>query len=646
LNQKFKKASSKKVEKKDQVEKTMPSTQAAKKSKSFSVKKSRKRSHSFAAKRTFVAKPDRSVVKKELVEKDPVKREIIIEAMTPDGVAFAIGKPVTEVILTLLQWGIVCPKNQLLPEDLVARLAQHYESIPITKVVQDEYAPEKDISALSQEAVKKDKLEVRLPVVVVMGHVDHGKTTLLDFIRNTRVAAKEKGGITQHLGAYEATTSHGGVVFLDTPGHEAFTRIRMRGAKVADIVVLVVAADDSVMPQTIEAIKHAKAMSVPVIVAINKIDKVEKPQLEVVKRDLSQHDLLPEEWGGDIVCVPISAKTGQGVDQLLEMIILQSQMIGLEADKTVAARGYILESKLEKGRGPVATLICQHGTIKKGDFFICGKTVGKVNSLIDSYGKRVEQAGPSIPVRVAGFSKLPEAGDFFRVVSQREYKKARSTKLDDRSAVPKVIPVEGVINIIVKVDTSSSQEALLGSLAKLSKKLEKGFHIIHAAVGDISESDVTLAATTGSIIVGLHVKTEPNAKTLARRGSIDIRQFDIIYKLIENLEEYSESKKEIKKVRMKIGEAVVLKVFDIKNVGVIAGCAVKDGRCSHDGSLEIWRGNEKVGEGPIKSLQREKKTVKEVHAGFECGFLIDGFTDWQVDDRVECYIEVLPDDKK
>ncbi|MCK5632552.1 translation initiation factor IF-2, partial [bacterium] len=578
----------------------------------------------------------------------PVKKEIVIQPMTPADIAKIVGEPSTGVILTLLKWGIVCPKNQMLVKDVVARLAKHYE-ITVIKPESNEYDEEfdsKDSKAASLVDVKKEKFETRPPVVVVMGHVDHGKTTLLDFVRKTRVAAKEKGGITQHLGAYEVETSHGGLVFLDTPGHEAFTKIRMRGAKVADIVVLVIAADDSIMPQTIEAIKHAKNMEVPIVVAINKVDKVEQHQIEAVKRDLSQHDLLTEDWGGQTVAIPISAKLGQGVDTLLEMIALQAEMAELKADKTVSARGYILESKLEKGRGAVATLICQHGTIKKGDFFVCGKTVGKVNSLTNSNGEQISSAGPSVPVQVSGFSELPEAGDFLRVVSQREYKKSRSSKSSIEKSVSKVVAVEGDINIIVKTDTKSSREALLGSIAKLSKKLEKGFHIIHSAVGDINESDIALASTTGSRIVGLHIKAEPNAATLARRNFIHIQLYDIIYKLIEDLEEYSESKKEIKKVNTKIGEAVVLRVFDIKNVGVIAGCAVKDGRCTRNSSLVVWRGKTKVGEGKIKSLQREKKTVKEVHAGFECGFLIDGFADWEVDDRVECYLEIAPDQKK
>ena len=641
LNKKFKKPTPDSAKDQGQIKK-MAAPQKFKSKKSVPHRAPRK-----AAKQPLRKKGAPAVSVKKEQKKEPVsqvveeKKEIVLVAATPADVSKSIGVPATDIIVTLLKWGIVCPKNQLLPKEIVERLAHHYE---VTTVK----APEKEEEAVQKVtgdvAVKKEKFEDRMPVVVVMGHVDHGKTTLLDFIRNTRVAAKEKGGITQHLGAYEVKTDHGGIAFLDTPGHEAFTKIRIRGAKVADIVVIVIAADDSIMPQTQEAIRHAKNMNVPIIVAINKIDKVEQHQIEAVKRDLSQHDLLPEDWGGQIVCVPISAKLGQGVDQLLEMISLQAQMLELTADKTAPAHGYILESKLEKGRGPVATLICRHGTIKKSDFFVCGDVVGRVTSLVNSYGKKLKSAGPSVPVRVAGFSELPEAGDFLRVVSQKEYKKARSAKPEKRLSATQR-PAEGAFNILVKVDTKSSREALLGAIEKLSKKLEKGFHVTFSSVGDINESDVALAATTNSMIVGLHVKAEPNAVSLARRDSVDVRQFDIIYRLIEDLEAFAESKKEIKKVKTKIGEAVVLRVFDIKNIGVIAGCAVKDGRCSRDGSLVIWRGKEKIGEGKIRSLQREKKAVKEVHAGFECGFLVENFNDWQVDDRVECYIELAPEKK-
>jgi translation initiation factor IF-2 len=560
------------------------------------------------------------------------------EAAMVSDVAEGVHKPVTEVILTLLKWGHVYTKNSMLPEELVVKLAKHY-NVPVFEV------EKKEETSLKKEVEAGEYVKDRLPVVVVVGHVDHGKTTLLDYIRKTRVAAKEKGGITQHLGAYEATTPQGNIVFLDTPGHEAFSKIRVRGVKVADIAVLVVAADDGVMPQTVEAIKHIQSMGVPVVVAINKVDKVDPSRIEVVKREISQHGLLPEDWGGDVICVPISAKLGKGVDQLLEMLLLQAQIMELRADTSGPAHGYVLEAKLEKGRGIVATIICQRGTLAVGDHFKAGATVGKVTSLVDSHGRRLQSVSPSIPVLVAGFESLPEAGDMFEVIDKDTYKKVRLALEVRKSFAPKATGAKDAFNIIVKTDTNSSKEALVSSIEKISKKLEKGYNIIQSGVGSITESDVMLASNTGSKIIALHVKPEVSAAQLAARLGVEIKLFEIIYKLLEDLEAVSESAKEIKKVKTKIGEAVVLKVFDIKNLGVIAGCYIKEGRFNKDGTVIVYRGNRKVGEGPIKSLQRERKQVKEAHAGYECGFLVDGFDAWQPDDRVECYLE-LPEGSK
>lgn len=564
------------------------------------------------------------------------KKVIIAQSMQLTDAAQQLGQPVTAIILTLLKWGIIASKNQLLSEDVVTRLARHYEA-EIIKPEKSENA-EKNKGTIS---VASGEFKERPPVVVVMGHVDHGKTTLLDFVRKTRVAAREKGGITQHLGAYEATTPQGNIIFIDTPGHEAFSRMRARGIKVADIAILVVAADDGVMPQTIEAIKQAKAMGVPIIVAINKIDKVEPARVEQIKQELSRQDLLAEEWGGTTIVVPLSAKTGQNVDQLLEMIVLQSQLMELKADVSGSAKGYVLESKLEKGRGPVATVLAQHGHITVGDYFICGATHGRINSLVDSHGMRLTTVGPSIPVQVAGFSSLPEAGDYFEVVPREEYQRSK-VRVPEVKNVPNKSSFgkENSLNLIIKTDTNSSKEALLGSVHKISKRFEKQFNIIHALIGDVNESDVALAATTNSLIVGLHIKIGPNAQLLAQKSGVTIELFDVIYKLLERLEEVAEGAKEIKMVRQKIGEAVVRKVFDIKGLGVIAGCYVKDGRFTRDGFVTIWRGNQKIGEGNIKSLQRDKKMVKEVHSGYECGFLVENFSNWEPDDRVDCFIMV------
>lgn len=588
------------------------------------------------AKSTFMEKPAHEKVFTSpavVAERSPV--EIVVENMTVGDAAVKLGSPVTEVIVTLLKWGIVANKNQMLSSDVVERLAGHYQVKTIRPVAKKQEISKEQISTLATGEQKE-----RAPVVVVVGHVDHGKTTLLDYIRKTRVAAKEKGGITQHLGAYEAKTPQGPIVFLDTPGHEAFSKMRMRGIKVADMVILVVAADDGIMPQTIEAIKHAKAMAVPITVAINKVDKVDAQRLEIIKRQLAQQDLLPEDWGGNIVCVPISAKLGTGVDQLLEMIVLQSQLMELKADVAGFAKGYVLESKMEKGRGPVATVLTQHGTIKIGDYFVCASgATGKVSSLVDSAGQRLKEAGPSVPVQIAGFEALPEAGDYFEVTTKEQQRKIE-TPVDRKLTSSRIQAPGDAIKLLIKTDSNSSKEALLESIEKLAKKTPKGFAIVQATVGDVSESDVELAADTSSKIITLHVKTGATVSALAQRLGVTIIAYDIIYKLLESLEEMAQLAKAVKMVRKKIGEAGVLRIFDIKNVGVIAGANIKEGRFSKDGTVKIFRGNKMVGEGKILSLQRDKKTVKEVHSGFECAFLIDGFNEWQVDDRVECYLEV------
>jgi translation initiation factor IF-2 len=567
---------------------------------------------------------------------------LILSSMTVADFAQKVHKPVTEVITTLLKQGTVASKNQVISEKTVASLAQIYGIKTVAKV---EQAQEKLISP--ELALHESSLKPRLPVVVVIGHVDHGKTTLLDYIRKTRVATREKGGITQHLGAYEVTTAHGNIVFLDTPGHEAFSLIRVRGLKVADIAILVVAADDGVMPQTIEAIKRAKAAQIPIIVAINKIDKATPAQVETVKRQLAQHDLLPEDWGGQTVCVAISAKLGTGVDELLDVISLQAQLLELKANYAVPAQGYVLESKLEKGRGPVATVICLNGQLSIGDYFVCGAVFGKVSSLVNSAGIRIKTVPPSLPVLVAGFEQLPHAGDIFQVISPEDYKKRNAVSLSTaaETGFQKGATEQNAIPILLKTDNASSREALVRSLEALSAKLPKKFAIVHAALGDVSESDIMLAFDTHALIYSFHVKTEPHALALLHKYPVTIKHFDIIYKLLEDLEAVAEAGRPIEYISKKIGEAIVLKVFDIKNLGVVAGALVKTGRFVRDGKVVVWRGKQKVGEGTIKGLQREKKSVKEVHAGFECGFLVDGFSDWQVDDRVECFQEVPVESK-
>jgi translation initiation factor IF-2 len=482
-----------------------------------------------------------------------------------------------------------------------------------------------------------------------MGHVDHGKTTLLDYIRKKRVAATEAGGITQHIRAWEVDSKHGKIVFLDTPGHEAFSYLRQRGASVTDLVVLVVAADDGIKPQTIEAIEHAKNSGVPIIVAINKIDKVSTTApIETIKRQLAERDLLPEEWGGSTVIVPISAKTGQGVDELLEMIVLQSELMELKTDISKPAKAFVLESHFQKGYGAVSTIICAEGTLHQGDYFTCGKITGKVRILISSTGKRIESAGPSIPVMVVGFDTFPEMGDWLTVLSQKDYLLAKAGRLESTELSPALVHQAGIgmqdgkaLNLIIKTDTRGSKEAitnLLEKLEKLAKEVKCSINIVLSSIGDITFSDVELAENTDAVLIGLHVRAEKNAQLEAKQKNLEIHFFDVIYKMIDFLKELVESKREILKVWNKVGEAEVRKVFVIENA-VIAGCYLKEGVLSRGNKVECLRRGKKVGEGKINSLQRDRKTVKEIHAGYECGFVSDLFNGWEVGDTVICYAE-------
>lgn len=572
----------------------------------------------------------------ESISAKNTENKFVIEPMMVGSFAEKADLPVVDVITTLLKTGKPCAKNYVLSEDMVSFLCENYG-----------IAAERQVGSLSkdEEAVEKSSStkEVRLPVVVVMGHVDHGKTTLLDYIRKTRVVSREKGGITQHLGAYEVSLGkHGNLVFLDTPGHEAFSKMRKRGASVADVAILVVAGDDGVMPQTVESIKAIKSLEIPLIVAVTKMDKVDESRMEIIKRQLSQYDLLSEDWGGETVCVPISAKEGTGVDALLEMVALQAEMLELKTSFEGPARGYILESKIQKGRGSVATVICQQGTLRVGDFFQVKNTCGKVVSLTNSLGKNIKEVKPSVPVLVAGFQKQPGVGEVFQVVTEDVYRKLKASQEDRSSSfrVGHLVDSEDdqKFNIILKADTHSSLEAITDAIKKFSKKEVKSIVFLRAGIGGITEGDVLLAETTGAKVIGFSVKPEHNATVYARRNSIQIATFDVIYKLLEDLEVVAARVKKVKYELKKTGQATVLKVFNIKKLGVIAGCIVNDGVFSDKGIVVVRRRNQEIARGKIKSLQRAKKTVKEVHSGFECGFIVEGFEDWQVDDIAECHI--------
>jgi len=569
------------------------------------------------------------------------KNTIVLEPMLVGCLADKLAVDSGELILSLLKSGIMAPKNKLLSIDIIETIARHYGA-QIQKPAR-KLSPTIERNAFSEKSAEFQ--EERAPVVVVVGHVDHGKTTLLDYIRQSRVALKEKGGITQHLGAYSVATNHGKVVFLDTPGHEAFTKMRARGVNIADLVVLVIAADDGIMPQTVESIKVAKELKVPIVVAVNKMDKVDSQRIEVIKRQLSQYDLLPEDWGGSVVVAPISAKEGTGVDHLLEMLVLQAEMMELTASKRGIAFGHIIESRMQKGLGAVGTLLCQQGTVHVGDYFLCGETIGKVISLMDFQGKSIKSAGPTEPVQVSGFVSLPEAGATFSVISQKEFKKLRSSGVknaEERLSKESFTQKENTLCFLVKADTHSSKEAIVDSIAKLQKKLknEISISVASASVGNISEANVDLAATIQATILGFNVKSDANAHMQAKRLHVNVEHYGIIYKLLEAVEAKMEASREVKMISKKIGEAIVRKVFDIKNVGVIAGCYVQDGRFAREGSVAVWRGRKKIGEGKIESLQRANKTVKEVHVGYECAFSIKDYTDYAIDDRIECYIEV------
>lgn len=585
-----------------------------------------------------------------VIEQAPQVKKVITEivaekAMPLFEAADLMGRNSGELILALLKKGMVCNINHILSPETIVMLAEQF-GIKASLKKESAITPEESL------AIKKSEHgDVRWPIVVVMGHVDHGKTTLLDFVRKMNVAAHEKGGITQHLGAYEVDSKHGKIIFLDTPGHEAFSYLRSKGAQVTDIVVLVVAADDGIMPQTIEAINLAQAAGVPIIVAINKIDKVGAASIQTVKRQLAEKNLVVEDWGGDIICVPISAKTGQGVDELLEMIVLRSQMMDLKANPNVPGKAFILESKVEKGFGPVATAICVEGTIKQGDFFVCGSSTGKVRLLINSYGERISQTIPSVPVKIVGFDVFAEIGDSLRIVSEEEYNKAKSSLKGVRSVVPAAGMVAAslkdmgekqdrdIINLIIRTDTRGSKEAIEGLISRLTKKAKKGapvINVVSIGMGDISEGDIDFAENTGSMILGLHIKAEKNAALLAKDKNVTIKTYDVIYHLIEFLEGIL-SKKRFEKVLTRVAIAQVLKVFDIKKIGIVAGCSVKEGVISRDNRAVCLRRGQKVGEGRIISLQREGKPVKEVHTGFEFGFVCDGFSEWKVGDTVEFY---------
>ena len=508
---------------------------------------------------------------------------------------------------------------------------------------------------LKEDEEDESKMVPRPPVVCVMGHVDHGKTSLLDAIRHTHVIAKEAGGITQHIGAYMVTINGQKITFLDTPGHEAFTAMRMRGANATDIAILVVAADDGVMPQTIEAINHAKAAGIEIIVAINKIDKP-SANIERVKQELSEYELIPEDWGGSTICVPVSAHTGEGMDTLLEMILLTAEVNELKANPNRKARGLVIEAQLDKGKGPVATVLVQKGTLHVGDPIAAGSCFGKVRAMIDDKGRRVKEAGPSVPVEILGLSDVPNAGEIFvQTDSEKEARSFAETfisenkerlleetrskmSLDDLFSQIQAGNLKE-LNIIVKADVQGSVEAVKQSLLKLSND-EVVVKIIHGGVGAINESDVTLAATSNAIIIGFNVRPDSTAKATAEREGVDLRLYRVIYDAIADVEAAMKGMLDPIYEEKVIGHAEVRQTFKASGVGTIAGSYVLDGVFQRNCKVRISREGKQIYEGALASLKRFKDDVKEVKAGYECGLVFDKFNDLQEFDQVEAYIMV------
>ena len=568
----------------------------------------------------------------------------IEEVITVGDLAHRMGVKAADVIKKLIEMGMPTTLNQLLDADTASLLAQEY-GFEVENV-----APEVE-SLIDQEADREEDLAPRPPVVTIMGHVDHGKTTLLDAIRESNVTASEAGGITQHIGAYEV--EHGGrrVVFLDTPGHEAFTSMRARGASVTDIVILVVGADDGVMPQTIESIDHAKAAGVPIVVAVNKIDKP-GAQPDRIRQQLSDHGLNPEEWGGTTLYANVSAKRRVGIKELLELILLQADVLELKANPTKLARGTVLEARLEKGRGPVATVLVQDGTLKVGDPIVTGSHYGRVRALANHKGKRMDAAGPGTPVEIQGLSGLPDAGQKFAVLKDertaRQIALHRGEKDREKAVVRPRMSLEELhkridagevkdLNIIIKSDVQGSMEALQFSLAKLSGDKVK-VNVIHAGVGGISESDVMLASASAAVIIGFNVRPEPKGAELAEREAVDVRLYSVIYDVVDDVHKAMEGMLEPTLRETTQGRAEVRNTFHISKIGTIAGCAVLSGKLTRSSNVRLLRDSVVVYEGKLASLKRFKDDVKEVLEGYECGLGIENFNDIQVGDQIEAYV--------
>lgn len=578
---------------------------------------------------------------------EPVVHEVLVpETITVADLAHKMAVKGVEVVKALMKMGMMVTINQSIDQDTALIVVEELGHIGKPAAADD---PEAFLDE-GVEAVEAEALP-RPPVVTVMGHVDHGKTSLLDYIRRSKVVQGEAGGITQHIGAYHVETPRGVITFLDTPGHEAFTAMRARGAKATDIVILVVAADDGVMPQTIEAIAHAKAAGVPMVVAVNKIDK-EAANPERIRQELTAHEVVPDEWGGDVQFIDVSAKKGINIDALLEAVLLEAEVLELTAPVDAPAKGIIVEARLDKGRGAVATLLVQSGTLKKGDMLLAGTAFGKIRAMVDENGKAINEAGPSIPVEILGLSDVPNAGEDAMVLADE--KKAREIALfrqgkyrDVRLAKQQAAKLENMFNnmgenqaqslsVIIKADVQGSYEALAGSLKKLSTD-EVKVNVLHSGVGGITESDVNLAIASGAFIIGFNVRADASARKLAENENVEIRYYNIIYDAIDDVKAAMSGMLSPEEKEQVTGTVEIRQVISVSKVGNIAGCMVTDGVVKRDSHVRLIRNNVVIHTGELSSLKRYKDDVKEVRMGFECGLMIKGYNEIMEGDQLECF---------
>ncbi len=582
----------------------------------------------------------------EIAKKAPVK-VLIPDEISVGELASRMKKTAAEVVKCLMKNGVMASVSQIIDFDTAAIIAEEMGC-----KVEKEVVVTIEEKLIDTAEDKEEDLVPRAPVVVVMGHVDHGKTSLLDYIRHAHVASGEAGGITQHIGAYQVQVNGKPITFLDTPGHEAFTSMRARGAMVTDIAILVVAAEDGIMPQTVESINHAKAAGIPIIVAINKMDKPDANP-ERIKQQLTEYELVAEDWGGDTIICPISAKTGMGIDNLLEMVVLTAEMADLKANPNRAAQGTVIEARLDKGRGPVATLLVQNGTLKLGDIIIAGTSVGRVRAMVDDKGQRLEKAGPSVPVEITGLGEVPGAGNTFNAVADerlaRELVEQRKAEEKAKANAPiQKVSLEDLfnqiqagevkdLNIIVKADVQGSAEAVKSSLEKLSND-EVRVRVIHSGVGAINESDVMLATTSKAIIVGFNVRPDAVARESAARNHVDMRMYRVIYDAINEIESAMKGMLAPKFREALIGHAEVRQTYKVSGVGTIAGSYVQDGKIQRGCQVRIVRDGVVIHEGELSSLQRFKDAVREVASGYECGIGIEKFNDIKEGDIIECFV--------